>query len=112
MLNIRPIVINSKNEIIGGNMRYKACKVIGLKKVPIIRANNLTQEQEKEFIIKDNVSSGQWDFDMLANEWDNLDLDLWGFDVWNNNSLDNSLLEKEKKTHKICNECGQKIKND
>lgn len=94
MLNIRPIVINSKNEIIGGNMRYKACKVIGLKKVPIIRANNLTQEQEKEFIIKDNVSSGQWDFDILGNEWDDLDLDLWGLDVWND-TKDNTLLEKE-----------------
>lgn len=101
MLNIRPIVINSKNEIIGGNMRYKACKVIGLKKVPIIRANNLTLEQEKEFIIKDNVSSGQWDWDILGNEWDSQNLDTWGLDTWLNmddlETKDDFMLESGEK---------------
>ena len=82
MLNIRPIVVNEKNEILGGNMRYRASKIIGLKEIPIIKVKNFTEEQKREFIIKDNVSSGQWDYDMLGNEWDSLKLGDWGIDVW------------------------------
>jgi ParB-like chromosome segregation protein Spo0J len=81
MLNIRPIVVNTDNVILGGNMRYKACKEAGLKEIPIIVAENLTEAQQKEFLIKDNTSGGEWDFDMLANEWEAELLDDWGLDI-------------------------------
>ena len=80
MLNIRPIVVNNDMVILGGNMRYKACKEAGLKEIPIIIAD-LTEEQQREFLIKDNVSGGEWDFEMLANEWDSEQLEVWGLDV-------------------------------
>jgi ParB-like chromosome segregation protein Spo0J len=81
MLDIRPIVVNSDMVILGGNMRFKACKEAGLKEVPIIVADNLTEEQQREFLIKDNTSGGEWDFEMLANEWDNEQLEEWGLDL-------------------------------
>jgi ParB-like chromosome segregation protein Spo0J len=81
MLEIRPIVVNSDMIVLGGNMRLKACKEAGLKKVHIIKADDLTEEQQREFIVKDNVSGGEWDWNMLANEWDAEDLDKWGLDV-------------------------------
>lgn len=81
MLEIRPIVVNADMIVLGGNMRLKACKEAGLKKVHIIKAEDLTEEQQREFIIKDNVSGGEWDWSMLANEWDAEDLDKWGLDV-------------------------------
>lgn len=81
MLDIRPIVVNSDMIILGGNMRFKACKEAGLKEIPIIIADNLTEEQQREFLIKDNTSGGEWDFEMLANEWDVEQLDEWGLEV-------------------------------
>jgi len=81
MLNIRPIVVNEDMVILGGNMRFRACKEAGLKEVPIIVANNLTEDQQREFLIKDNVSGGEWDWDLLANEWDVEQLEEWGLDV-------------------------------
>jgi ParB-like chromosome segregation protein Spo0J len=83
MLDIRPIVVNQDMIILGGNMRFKACKEAGLKEVPIIIADNLTEEQQREFLIKDNTSGGEWDFEMLANEWDNERLEEWGLDIPN-----------------------------
>jgi DNA modification methylase len=80
MLKIRPIVVNKDMIVLGGNMRLKACKEAGLKEVPIIRAENLTEEQQREFIIKDNVGFGEWDWDLLANEWDATQLEEWGLD--------------------------------
>lgn len=77
MLELRPIVVNKDMIILGGNMRYKACKEAGLKEIPVIVADNLTEEQEREFLIKDNVSGGEWDWDMLANEWDKEELEEW-----------------------------------
>jgi DNA modification methylase len=81
MLEIRPIVVNEDMIILGGNMRYKACKEAGLKEVPIIKASGLSEEKQREFLIKDNVSGGEWDWDMLANQWDELELDAWGLDI-------------------------------
>ena len=81
MLNIRPIVVNQDMIILGGNMRFKACKEAGLKEVPIIVADNLTEDQQREFLIKDNTSGGEWDFEMLANEWDSEQLEAWGLDL-------------------------------
>jgi hypothetical protein len=80
MLEIRPIVVNKDMIILGGNMRYKACKEAGLKEVPIIIAD-LTEDQQREFLIKDNTSGGEWDFDLLANEWDADILESWGLDL-------------------------------
>ena len=81
MLTIRPIVVNSDMIILGGNMRYKACKEAGLKEIPVIIAEGLTEQQQKEFLIKDNVSGGEWDFEMLANEWNVEELDAWGVEL-------------------------------
>ena len=81
MLDIRPIVVNADMVILGGNMRFKACKEAGLKEVPIIVADNLTEEQQREFLIKDNVSGGEWDFEMLSNEWNVDQLEDWGLDI-------------------------------
>jgi len=67
--------------VLGGNMRLKACKAAGLKEVPIVIADNLTEEQQAEFIIKDNVGFGEWDWDLLANEWDEELLQEWGLDL-------------------------------
>jgi hypothetical protein len=80
MLNIRPIVVNKDMIILGGNMRYKAAKEIGLKEIPVTIAD-LTPEQEREFLIKDNVSGGEWDWEVLANEWDSEELEAWGLDL-------------------------------
>jgi ParB-like chromosome segregation protein Spo0J len=81
MLEIRPIVVNKDMIVLGGNMRLKACKEAGLKEVPIIIADNLTEEQQREFLIKDNVSGGEWDWEVLANEWDSEELEAWGLDL-------------------------------
>ena len=80
MLELRPIVVNDDMVVLGGNMRLKACKEAGLKEVPIIKASDLTDEQQKEFIVKDNVGFGEWDWDVLANEWDAVQLEEWGLD--------------------------------
>ena len=81
MLKIRPIVVNDEMIVLGGNMRLRACQEAGLKKIPIIKANELTEKQQREFIIKDNVGFGEWDWDMLANEWEADDLNEWGLDT-------------------------------
>jgi hypothetical protein len=81
MLDIRPIVVNKDMVILGGNMRFKACVEAGLKKIPVIIADNLTLEQEREFLIKDNVSGGEWDWSLLQMDWDNDKLKDWGVDV-------------------------------
>jgi site-specific DNA-methyltransferase (adenine-specific) len=81
MLNLRPIVVNGDMVVLGGNMRLKACKEAGLKEVPIIKAEDLTEDQQREFIIKDNVGFGEWDWEILANEWNNELLQEWGIDL-------------------------------
>ena len=81
MLEIRPIVVNDDMIVLGGNMRLKACIHAGLKEVSIIKVSDLTEQEQKQFIIKDNVSGGEWDWSMLANEWDAEELDAWGLDV-------------------------------
>ncbi len=80
MLEIRPIVVNDKWIILGGNRRYDACKTAGLKKIPIIKASDLTEQQQRRFLVADNKSSGDWDFDMLRG-WDQQELIEWGLDV-------------------------------
>jgi ParB-like chromosome segregation protein Spo0J len=81
MLELRPIVVDENNIILGGNMRHKACIEAGLKEVFIVQAKDLTELQKDEFIVKDNVGFGEWDWDILANEWDTDKLTDWGLDI-------------------------------
>ncbi len=81
MLEARPIVIDEANIILGGNMRYQALKDLGYKEIHCVRLANLTEEQKQEFIIKDNVSFGEWDWELLANDWDATKLEEWGLDL-------------------------------
>lgn len=82
MLFLRPIVVDKNNVIQGGNMRYEACKKLGLKEVPTINAKDFTEKELKQFLIKDNVNLGTWSWDKLANEWDSEQLNEWGLNVW------------------------------
>lgn len=81
MLKLRPIIVNKEDVILGGNMRYKASVAAGLKEVWILKTEELTKEQEDEFVIKDNASYGDWDWDSLANVYTIEDLGEWGLDV-------------------------------
>ena len=81
MLKLRPIVVNDDMIVLGGNMRLKACKEAGLIQIPVIKASSLTEEQQKEFIIKDNVGFGEWDWELIANEWDAEQVTEWGLDI-------------------------------
>lgn len=95
MLSLRPIIVDKDNVILGGNMRYKACKELGLKEVYIIQAADLDDKQAQEFIVKDNVGFGEWDWDILANAFDNVELKEWGLDVWQpEEDVDYSVLEE------------------
>lgn len=85
MLQKRPIVavtdVDGKLMVLGGNMRLRACKDLGLKEVPVILADDWTEEQRRRFIIADNVGFGEWNYDDLANEWDAVELVEWGLDL-------------------------------
>jgi len=81
MLEIRPIVVDKDNIVLGGNMRLRACQEAGLKEVHILQADQLTEKQQRDFIIQDTVGFGEWDWDDLANEWDTEELEDWGLDL-------------------------------
>jgi ParB-like chromosome segregation protein Spo0J len=85
MLNKRPIVAvtdtDGKYMVLGGNMRLRACIDLKMKEVPVIIADEWTEEQRREFIIKDNVGFGEWSWEDLANEWDAGQLAEWGLDL-------------------------------
>jgi DNA modification methylase len=92
MLELRPIVIDENNIVLGGNMRLKACIEAGLTDVPV-KVATLSEQQKKEFIVKDNVGFGEWDWDDLANNWDVEELTEWGLDIPN---FDAEILEAEE----------------
>ena len=81
MLKLRPIVIDDNNTVLGGNMRLKALKSLGIKETWCIKASDLNEEEKEEFIIKDNVGFGDWDWELLANQWNYEDLEDWGLDL-------------------------------
>jgi DNA modification methylase len=84
MMELRPMVVNSDMVVLGGNMRLKALKEAGYKEVPdewVKSAESLTEEEQRRFIIADNVGFGEHDWDMLANEWDAVELEAWGLDI-------------------------------
>jgi ParB-like chromosome segregation protein Spo0J len=97
MLNKRPLIvftdIDNKYVVLGGNMRLKALNELKFKEIPVIIADEWTEEQKAEFLIKDNVGFGEWDWDSLANEWNAEQLDDWGLDVpiFNNDEYETSL---------------------
>ena len=95
MLELRPIVVDENNIVLGGNMRLKACIEVGIKEVYIVKAEDLTEEQKDEFIVKDNVGFGEWDWDMLANEWDTEKLTDWGLGlpIFNDDLTNNASYE-------------------
>lgn len=93
MLSVRKLVVNKDYIVLGGNMRLKAIKEAGVKEVDI-EVVDWSEDKEKEFIIKDNLGYGEWDFEMLANEWEVESLTEWGLDIPN-------LLDEEKKIKDI-----------
>ena len=98
MLEIRPIVVDEDMTILGGNMRYDACKQAGLEEIYIIKANDLTEKQKQEFILKDNNGYGEWDLDKLV-DWDKELLLNSGFEDWEMIGIfgENDLESKYKK---------------
>jgi hypothetical protein len=113
MLELRPIVVNKDMVVLGGNMRLKACEEAGLTEVPVVFADNLTPEQEQEFVIKDNSNFGEWDWDLLANQWDTGLLNDWGLELWVpeedvSNNTDYSINSLDKKLDRFLD---AKIKN-
>lgn len=81
MLEIRPVVVDKNNIVIGGNQRFRAALSAGLTEIPVIKADELTEEQRKQFIIKDNANMGEWDWDMVLETWNEDELKEWGIDL-------------------------------
>jgi hypothetical protein len=81
MLETRPLVVDENMVVLGGNMRLKALKSAGVFEVPIHQVIGWSKEQKEEFIIKDNLGYGEWDWDIIANEWQAAKLNEWGLDV-------------------------------
>ena len=97
----RPIILSDRTGklvIIAGNQRYKAAKAIGLTEVPTVLLSGLSEEREREIVIRDNVENGEWDMDILANEWDTTDLKEWGAEInWNEQNIaDNDEIELDE----------------
>jgi len=81
MMSLRPIVVDNNMVILGGNMRYKALQELKYKDIPdewVKKASDLTEEEMRRFIIADNIQHGDWDLDILANEWDSEEMLDWG----------------------------------
>ena len=103
MLALRPIVVDENFIVQGGNMRLKALQEIGFKDIPdewVKQVSDLSEDEKKQFIIKDNVGFGEWDFDELANNWDAEQLTEWGLDIPNfaiEPSLDELIGEEKNK---------------
>jgi len=102
MINVRPIVVNTDMIVLGGNMRLKAMKEAGIKEAPI-QIVDWNENKQKEFIIKDNVGFGEWDWDELANNWDEAELNDWALDVWINKENDDLLEFGEKTEEEVSN---------
>jgi ParB-like chromosome segregation protein Spo0J len=84
MMKLRPIIIDDAGMILGGNMRYLAMEELGYKKIPlgwVVKASELTEKERKRFIIADNIELGEFDYDVLANEWNMEELDDWGIEL-------------------------------
>lgn len=82
MAEVRPIVVDENWRVLGGNMRARAMMLAGMTRVPVIQVEDWTESQKEEFVIKDNIHAGQWDYDILANSWEVEQLESFGFDLW------------------------------
>lgn len=117
MMELRPMVINADSVILGGNMRFKALKDLGYKEVPeewIKRAEDLTDEEARRFIIADNVGFGEHDWEVLANEWDTQELEDWGlegfpFESDESESEPKDLSDDLKETFEVIVECSDEM---
>lgn len=114
MLEKRPLVVDEDMIVLGGNMRLRALKKAGIKEIPIDIAEGWTDEQKKEFIIKDNVGFGEWDWDILANVWDIESLKDWGLDVpsFDSDINETDLLDKLKQSFKIEIQCSDETEQE
>lgn len=114
MMDIRPVIVNEENIIMGGNMRYNALIEIGYSEVPdswVKRYKDLRPDQWHEFIIKDNLPYGQWDYDALANGWDDKDLEKWGLDIPGFEPLEEEKEDDKKAiSTRLIVECGDLVK--
>ena len=116
MLDAREIVINKDHIILGGNMRFKAAKEAGLKELPV-KIVDWSEDKQREFIAKDNANFGQWDWDLLGNEYDIDELSDWGIDAINKDfgDIDSFFEDNEgeggdkKHEQTTCPECGHKF---
>lgn len=117
MKQIREVIVDENNRILGGHMRVRAMKELGEKTVYVKQVSGLTEEQKNEFMIKDNIANGEWDMDELANSWSELPLDDWGLAVKTpedgidfDDISDNSDRQTEKKPIKVvCPGCGREF---
>jgi hypothetical protein len=108
LFDARPLIVYPHNEeyiIMGGNLRYEGAKKNGMQIVPVhILPEDMDVEKLKEIVLKDNGSFGEWDFDALANEWDDLPLADWGIPAWKVGSVDmdavDALFEETNKPKK------------
>jgi ParB-like chromosome segregation protein Spo0J len=111
MMELRPLVINEDNIVLGGNMRLKALKDLGYKEVPeewVKSAKDLTEDEQRRFIIADNVGFGEHDWEMLANEWDMQELEDWGLDGFPFEAAEETKEQEDKQIEK-CEMCGKDI---
>lgn len=111
MAEVREVVVNKDYVILGGNMRFKAMQEAGWTEIPV-KVVDWTEDKQREFVIKDNVSGGDWDWDVLANEWDAQQLNDWGLDLpeipdLQPDSEEQSPLDEKKKI--TCPECGHEF---
>jgi hypothetical protein len=112
MLELREIAVDENMKILGGNMRYRALKKAGEKECIVKIVSGLSEDQKKEFAIRDNIGYGEWDMDILANLYDDLPLEDWGLELPESSlELEDDILpaqgsgaEKEKMT--VCPKCG------
>jgi hypothetical protein len=110
MANVRPIVVNTEMVVLGGNMRLKAMQEAGWSEVPV-QVVDWSEEKQREFIIKDNVGFGEWDWDELANTWETEELTEWGLDVWQPEEEAEPAEQKDlsgdlKETFEVIIQCG------
>jgi ParB-like chromosome segregation protein Spo0J len=99
MLSLRPMVIDENNVVLGGNMRLRALQELGFNDIDeawVKRSSDLTEEEKKRFIIADNVAFGEWDWDALANDWEVVDLEAWGLDIPQFDTVEEEVIEEEE----------------
>lgn len=104
----RPIILSNRTGelvILAGNQRYKAAKAIGMQEVPTVLLEGLNEEREREIIIRDNVENGDWDMDILANEWNADVLESWGVSLPNWEEKEREDIDADFETLKIEIEC-------